>query len=79
VESAWAGAKKGVKQLKGSLVAIPVCRLTAAATKEKGSSHHELDWAVPESLIAAPSQWCPNPDQTISLRVKGDSMEPLLP
>jgi hypothetical protein len=79
LEVVQAGPKKKNKAGLGSgLVAIPVLPLTAAATKEKGSSHHELDWAVPENLIAAPSQWCPNPSQTICLRVKGDSMEPLL-
>jgi SOS-response transcriptional repressor LexA len=78
IERVSAGAKKKHKAIAPSLVAIPVLPLTAAATREKGSSHHELDWAVPENLIAAPTQWCPNPAQTICLRVKGDSMQPLL-
>jgi DNA-binding transcriptional regulator YiaG len=78
VERVTAGANKKTRPLKTSLVAIPVLPLTAAATKEKGSTHHDLDWAVPENLIAAPTEWCPNPAHTICLRVKGDSMEPLL-
>jgi DNA-binding transcriptional regulator YiaG/phage repressor protein C with HTH and peptisase S24 domain len=78
VKHVAAGANHKSSQLKTSLVAIPVLPLQAAASREKGSTHHELDWAVPENLIAAPSDWCPNPAQTICLRVKGDSMEPLL-
>lgn len=30
----------------------------------------------PESMLAAPSEWCPNPASTICLRVKGNSMGP---
>jgi phage repressor protein C with HTH and peptisase S24 domain len=52
--------------------------LHAAASREKGSSAYELDEATAEAVLAAPSGWCPNPDQTICLRVIGDSMEPLL-
>jgi phage repressor protein C with HTH and peptisase S24 domain len=29
-------------------------------------------------MLAAPVDWCPNPDSTISLRVKGNSMSPLI-
>jgi SOS-response transcriptional repressor LexA len=78
IERVSAGANKKQRGVASALVAIPVLPLTAAATREKGSSHHELDWAVPENLIAAPTQWCPNPAQTFCLRVKGDSMQPLL-
>jgi SOS-response transcriptional repressor LexA len=31
-----------------------------------------------ESIIAAPKEWCPNPTSTYSLRVRGDSMDPLI-
>jgi hypothetical protein len=66
------------KTLNSKLVPVPLLPLHAAACKEKGSSAYELEEAMPENVLAAPSVWCPNPSDTISLRVKGDSMEPLL-
>jgi len=30
-------------------------------------------------MIAAPKDWCPNPSSTSCLRVRGDSMSPLIP
>lgn len=72
-----AGARKAKIKIP-HFVALPLLPLVAAATKEKGSSHFELDSAVAEAFLSAPGEWCPNPSDTICLRVKGDSMEPLL-
>jgi DNA-binding XRE family transcriptional regulator len=63
---------------KPSLIAIPVLPLLAAAGREVGSPHFDFNLVEPESMLAAPSVWCPNPTLTSSLRVKGGSMEPLL-
>jgi SOS-response transcriptional repressor LexA len=32
-----------------------------------------------ETMIAAPKDWCPNPNTTSCLRVRGTSMVPLIP
>jgi len=73
-----AGAKKIRKAAEQELVAIPFLRVVAAAGKEQGSSDHDLHGGQPEHLIAAPRLWCPHPAHTVSLRVKGNSMEPTL-
>jgi DNA-binding XRE family transcriptional regulator len=66
------------RAVDAALVAIPLLPLTAAATREKGSAQIDLDSTTPEAVLAAPSRWCPNPSHTVCLRVKGNSMEPLL-
>jgi phage repressor protein C with HTH and peptisase S24 domain len=34
--------------------------------------------STPEGLLAAPTSWCPHPAETVCLRVKGNSMSPLI-
>src|SRR5581483_2217120 len=72
-----AGAEEDEKK-KTSLIAIPLLPLFAAADSEGGSPHFDFNLVEPEGMLAAPGVWCPNPKLTSSLRVKGDSMEPLL-
>jgi SOS-response transcriptional repressor LexA len=76
IQTVAAGAES--KSVGASLVALPLLPLVAAATKEKGSASTELHSASPEAMLAAPALWCPNPAFTLCLRVKGDSMEPVL-
>jgi SOS-response transcriptional repressor LexA len=66
------------KPLKPQLVAIPLLKLTAATNGEKGDNMPVLHEAPVESVIAAPKEWCPNPTSTYSLRVRGNSMNPLI-
>jgi SOS-response transcriptional repressor LexA/DNA-binding XRE family transcriptional regulator len=64
---------------KGShLIAIPVLPVVAATHGGKGDPEESLDQTRPETLLAAPSSWCPNPAYTSCLRVRGRSMMPLL-
>ena len=64
---------------KGShLVAIPVLPVVAATHGGKGDPEVSLDQARPETVLAAPSSWCPNPAYTSCLRVRGRSMMPVL-
>jgi SOS-response transcriptional repressor LexA len=63
---------------KAQLVAIPLLKLVAATNGEKGDNMPILHEAPIESVIAAPKEWCPNPNATYSLRVRGNSMNPLL-
>jgi SOS-response transcriptional repressor LexA len=54
---------------KQKLVAIPLLKVVAAAHGEPGGH---------SSSLAAPKDWCPNPATTSCLRVRGDSMSPLI-
>ncbi len=67
-----------VPKEKSELVAIPVLPVVAAAHGGKGDPAISLQQARPESLLAAPNQWCPNPAYTSCLRVRGRSMMPLI-
>lgn len=72
------GAGKKPSRGKVQLVAIPLLRVVAASHGEKGDDASVLHGAPLESMIAAPKDWCPNPAATSCLRVKGNSMMPLL-
>ena len=62
---------------KLQLVAIPLLKVAAGSGKE-GDNLPLLSDAPVESMIAAPSDWCPNPSYTSCLRVRGNSMLPLI-
>jgi len=59
-------------------VAIPILPVRAATLGADGGEVPDLDQLTPEALWAAPIEWCPNPASTISLRVVGNSMSPLI-
>jgi transcriptional regulator with XRE-family HTH domain len=59
-------------------VAIPVFPVYAATPGEDAEEVPDLDQLQPEAIWAAPAAWCPNPGRTISLRVRGNSMSPLI-
>jgi DNA-binding XRE family transcriptional regulator len=60
-----------------SLVAIPLLPVHAGTPGFEGDNV-ELTDVSPESVLAAPTEWCPNFNETVCLRVKGDSMSPLI-
>jgi transcriptional regulator with XRE-family HTH domain len=72
---AGTGKKQDLK--KANLVVLPLLPVHAGAP---GSPGDNIDLAEipPESVLAAPQEWCPNPASTLCLRVKGDSMSPLI-
>jgi SOS-response transcriptional repressor LexA len=72
---AGTGKKRSLKNL--NLVAIPLLPVHAGT---RGSEGDNIDLAeIPaESALAAPTDWCPNPASTMCLRVKGNSMSPLI-
>jgi SOS-response transcriptional repressor LexA len=74
---AGAGAS-AKKPEKSQLVAIPLLKIVAATSGEKGDNMPILHEAPVESMLAAPKQWCPNPTSTYSMRVRGNSMNPLI-
>jgi len=72
-----AGAHRSSKR-PDNLVAIPVLPVVVATHGGRGDPVEALDQARPESMLAAPSDWCPNPTHTSCLRVHGRSMMPLI-
>ena len=78
VQVVHAGAKRTWPSEKGSLVAIPLLPVQAATPGERGDKVADLLQLKPEAILAAPIDWCPNPASTVSLRVKGNSMSPLI-
>ncbi len=73
-----AGAKRERLSQNEAFVAIPLLPVSAATPGERGDRVSDLDQLKPEAMLAAPTGWCPNPASTISLRVKGNSMSPLI-
>jgi transcriptional regulator with XRE-family HTH domain len=63
---------------KPQLHAIPLLPLKAATYGLEGDKRLDFDGVPPQGLIAAPSDWAPNPAFTSCLRVHGDSMAPVL-
>jgi phage repressor protein C with HTH and peptisase S24 domain len=78
VQVVHAGTRRVRPIEKSAFVAIPLLPVRAAASGEKAEKVGDLDQMKPEALLAAPLEWCPNPASTISLRVKGNSMSPLI-
>jgi SOS-response transcriptional repressor LexA len=75
--SAGSGRKKN-SEAQSQLVVLPLLKVTAATHGEKGDPAPLFQTAPVESRIAAPKDWCPNPEHTSCLRVKGNSMAPLI-
>ncbi len=63
---------------KARLVAIPVLAAHAATHGGKGDQVLDLDDVPVHEMIAAPAVWCPHPAETTCLRVRGDSMSPVI-
>src|SRR2546427_1028760 len=72
------GGAHRLPKKRGHLVAVPVLPVVAATHGGKGDPEVALDQMRPETVLAAPSSWCPNPAYTSCLRVRGRSMMPLL-
>lgn len=60
------------------VVVIPLLTVRAGTHGVKGDRVARFDQAPPESMFAAPSEWCPNPAFTSCLRGKGNSMSPAI-
>jgi SOS-response transcriptional repressor LexA len=75
---AGSGAKFAKPAKKLRLVALPVLPIHAATRGETGDPQTDLNEVRAEEMIAAPALWCPNPEDTTCLRVKGSSMSPYI-
>src|SRR5262249_19125810 len=71
LEKAHAGATADV-------VALPLLKAVASAHGGVTDHHLSLRLIPATKMVGAPSDWCPNPNYTSMLRVKGKSMEPLI-
>lgn len=69
-------SKQPVRQ--SDFVAVPLLPVHAGTPGEQGDKDVDLEQVRPETMLAAPRDWCPNPNSTICLRVKGNSMSPLI-
>jgi transcriptional regulator with XRE-family HTH domain len=78
VEIVHAGAGEAKSLRPTDFVAIPVLPVHAATPGEDAEEVADLGQLEPEAIWAAPAKWCPNPGNTVSLRVKGNSMSPLI-
>jgi SOS-response transcriptional repressor LexA len=76
IVSAGSGRKRPKTKLQ--LVAIPLLKVAAGSVRKEGDNLPLLSDAPVESMIAAPIDWCPNPSYTSCLRVRGNSMTPLI-
>jgi transcriptional regulator with XRE-family HTH domain len=77
VQFVKAGSSKRHSLAAADLVAIPLLPVHAGTPGVQGDTSDLTDIS-PESVMAAPKDWCPNPVSTVCLRVKGDSMSPLI-
>lgn len=70
---AGAGAKGLRLKKKGDYVAIPLLRDSAAAGEPRMIDERQV-----EDLVIVRGSLCPNPDETVCVKVSGDSMSPIL-
>jgi SOS-response transcriptional repressor LexA len=77
IEFVRAGASSTHTLKTANLVAVPLLPVQAATSGHDGDNI-DLAEVSPELLLAAPVEWCPNPESTLCLRVKGNSMSPLI-
>lgn len=77
IEVVKAGSKKKHSLAQVDLVAIPLLPVHAGTPGAQGDTSDLTDISA-ESVLAAPRDWCPNPVSTVCLRVKGNSMSPLI-
>jgi hypothetical protein len=73
-----AGGRKNLPIKPSDFVAIPLLPVHAGTPGEKGDPEVDLEEVTPETVLVAPRDWCPHPDSTICLRVRGSSMAPLI-
>jgi transcriptional regulator with XRE-family HTH domain len=77
VQVVKAGSTKKQSLAQVDLVAIPLLPVHAGTPGSQGDTSDLTDISA-ESVLAAPRDWCPNPVSTVCLRVKGNSMSPLI-
>jgi SOS-response transcriptional repressor LexA len=77
VRIARAGSAQKHPLKNAGLVAIPLLPVQAGTPGSWGDNV-DLAEISPEAVLAAPKEWCLHPASTVCLRVKGNSMSPLI-
>lgn len=77
LDSSRAGASAS-RAKGGKVVGLPLLKALIGTHGVPGDKRTSLRTIPSSELIGAPASWCPNPDYTSLLRVKGHSMEPLI-
>jgi len=67
---------RGVRNRIDAYFPIPLVAGSVAAGSPSEVSEHEVDDWIPTIFH---KEWCPHPDQTVCVRVSGDSMLPTIP
>lgn len=67
-----------MKNRRARLVAISLFKASGGAHSQRGSKTLKLHELLAVNAIATRSNWCPNPSRTSCLRVRSDSMMPLM-
>jgi transcriptional regulator with XRE-family HTH domain len=72
--------KKASRQLagKGSAVAIPLLNVTAYGDRIPPKENVSMSQVEVEEVLLAPLDWCPHPENMISMHLEGDSMYPVI-
>jgi SOS-response transcriptional repressor LexA len=79
LEGAHAGSGQASRaSRRGGLVAIPLLNVVAGSPGSPGDKKLNLDHCPATRMMGAPAEWCPNPSYTSLVRVKGDSMQPMM-
>jgi transcriptional regulator with XRE-family HTH domain len=64
---------------KGNAVAIPLLNVTAYGDRIPPQENVSLSQVEVEEVLLAPLDWCPHPEDMISMHLSGDSMYPVIP
>jgi len=63
----------------GSAVAIPLLNVIAWGDRIAPHENVSLSQAEIETVLVAPLDWCPHPEQMVAMHLAGDSMDPVIP
>lgn len=78
LEKVRAGARAEHLEGAGQLVGLPLLKGLVGTHGVPGDRRSSLRTMAATQIVGAPAPWCPNPGYTSLLRVKGNSMEPLI-
>lgn len=73
-----AGGGGNGRQQADKVVGLPLLKAVIGTHGVPGDKRTSLRNIPASELVGSPLAWCPNPDYTSLLRVKGHSMEPLI-
>jgi phage repressor protein C with HTH and peptisase S24 domain len=78
LEQAHAGVGAAFTQSGTEIVGVPLLKAVIGTHGVAGDRRSSLRTIPVREIVGAPASWCPNPQYTSLLRVRGHSMEPLI-